>query len=124
MTKAPWEEGPLDPADTNELSITRFIAAPPDVVWRVFTTRTGEWWAPRPYTTPGVEFDLRPGGIARTDMQAPDGTPHPNEGVFLEVVPNRRIVSTDAFRAGWVPAPAFMVAIFTFDPEGEGTRYT
>ncbi len=108
----------------HELSITRFIEAPPDVVYRVWTGRTTEWWAPRPYTTPVVELDLRPGGRALTVMQAPDGTEMPNEGVFLEVVPNRKIVLTDAFKAGWVPQDAFMVVTVTFEPEGSGTRYT
>lgn len=125
MSGALSKDGATAPApDANELSITRHIAAPPEVVWRVWTTRTGEWWAPRPYTTPGIELDLRPGGIGRMDMQAPDGTPLPNQGVFLEVVPNERLVFTDAFRAGWVPNPAFMLVIVTFAPEDGGTRYT
>lgn len=108
----------------HELSITRFIGAPPETVYRVWTERTGEWWAPRPYTTPGVELDLRPGGVGRMDMRAPDGTDLPNQGVFLEVVPNRKLVFTDAFRAGWVPHAPFMVVVVTFEPEGDGTRYT
>ncbi len=107
-----------------ELSLNRFIDAPPDVVYKVWTTRTGEWWAPKPYTTPVVDFDLRPGGRSRTIMKAPDGTDLPNEGVFLEVIPNRKIVTTDAFRTDWQPQSAFMVAIVTFEPEGAGTRYT
>ena len=108
----------------HELSIERLIAAPPETVYRVWTERTGEWWAPLPYTTPGVELDLRPGGIGRMDMRAPDGTDMPNQGVFLEVVPNRKLVFTDAFRAGWLPNPAFMLVIVTFEPEDGGTRYT
>lgn len=107
-----------------ELSTSRLIAAPPETVYRVWTTRTGEWFAPKPYTTPGVELDLRPGGIARMDMQAPDGTALPNQGVFLEVTPNERLVFTDAFTAGWKPAETFMLAIVTFAPEAGGTRYT
>ncbi len=85
-------------AAKHELSITRFIAASPEAVYKVWTKRTGEWWAPRPYTTPIVEFDLRPGGSARTVMRSPDGTDMPHSGVFLEVVPNRRIVMTDALK--------------------------
>lgn len=111
-------------AAMRELSITRFIDAPPEAVYRVWTERTGEWWAPRPYTTPVVEHELRPGGRALSVMKAPDGTDMPNDGVFLEVVPNEKIVVTDAFTAGWIPQDAFMVAIFTFEPEGAGTRYT
>jgi uncharacterized protein YndB with AHSA1/START domain len=110
--------------DVFELSVSRLIAAPPETVYRVWTTRTGEWWAPRPYTTPGIELDLRPGGIGRMDMRAPDGTAMPNQGVFLDVVPNERLVFTDAFTAGWKPQDADTVAIVTFAPEEGGTRYT
>ncbi|WP_423828179.1 SRPBCC domain-containing protein [Sphingomonas oleivorans] len=47
-----------------------------------------------------------------------------NEGVFLEIVPNEKIVFTNAFSAGWISQDPFMVAIVTFEPEGAGTRYT
>jgi uncharacterized protein YndB with AHSA1/START domain len=109
----------------HELSITRLIQASPETVYRVWTERTAEWWAPRPYSTPEVDIDLRPGGRALMAMRAPDGTDLPREeGVFLEVVPNRRIVFTNAFRPDWIPQDPFMVVIVTFDPEGTGTRYT
>ncbi|MDQ4135947.1 MAG: SRPBCC family protein [Pseudomonadota bacterium] len=110
--------------EVHELSITRLIHASPEAVYRVWTERLGEWWAPKPYTTPVVELDLRPGGRGLMEMRAPDGTRMPHEGVFLEVVPNRKIVSTNAFTAGWIPQEPFMVAIWTFEPEGTGTRYT
>jgi uncharacterized protein YndB with AHSA1/START domain len=113
-----------EPIAQHELSITRFIAAPPETVFHVWTERTGEWWAPRPYTTPVVELDLRAGGGARMDMQAPDGTAMPHQGIFLEIVPNEKIVFTDSFRAGWIPQDPFMVVIVTFEAEGAGTRYT
>ena len=112
------------PGAVHELSITRLIAAPPEAVYRVWTERLGEWWAPRPYTTPVVELDLRPGGRGVMNMRAPDGTDMPNEGVFLEVIPNEKIVLTNAFRADWIPQDPFMVVIVTFAPEGGGTRYT
>lgn len=108
----------------HELSVTRLIAAPPEVVYRVWTERLGEWWAPRPYTTPVVELDLRPGGRGLMMMRAPDGTEMAHEGVFLEIVPNEKIVLTDAFQAGWRPQGPFIVMIVTFAPEGAGTRYT
>ena len=108
----------------HELSITRLIEASPEAVYTIWTERAGEWWAPRPYTTPVIDWDLRPGGRAYTMMRSPDGTDMPHEGFFLQVVPHRRIVVTDAFRPGWIPQNAFMVAVFTFEPEGSGTRYT
>jgi len=121
MTDAPSASGgtPL-----HELSINRFIAASPEIVWRAWTERLEEWWAPKPWTTKIIEQDLRAGGRACTEMAGPDGVPIRNEGVVLEVVPNRKIVFTNAFAAGWIPQTPFMVAIFTFEPEGTGTRYT
>ena len=57
--------------------------------------------------------------------RGPDGEAHLTDGIMLEVVPEQRFVSTDAFRVGWIPqSPAFMVGIFAIAPEGHGTRYT
>ena len=76
-------------------------------------------------TVPVCELDLRAGGVMRTVMRTPDGTEHPNAGVFLEVTAPSRIVFTDAFGPGWVPSGnPFMVAVTTFEAEAGGTRYT
>lgn len=114
-----------------ELSVTRFIGAPPETVYHVWTKRMEEWFAPKPWRTRNIEQDLRPGGRSAGEMTGPDGERHPNEGVYLEVVPNERIVFTNAFTAGWQPKTLMtsecdfaMVAIVTFEQEGAGTRYT
>ena len=58
-------------------------------------------------------------------MRGPDGTDMPNRGVYLEVVPNERLVVTDAYTEAWVPAQKpFMTVILTFADEDGGTRYT
>ena len=115
----------------HELSVTRYIDAPPETVYRVYTERTAEWWMPRPWTTPAVEWDLRTGGRMYTEMRSPEGQTDGGEGVFLEVVPGERIVWTNAFKPGWQPqilsnegCDFAMVAIITLEPEGTGTRYT
>lgn len=114
-----------------ELSISRYIDAPPAIVYRVWTERTAEWFAPKPFMTRVIAQELRPGGRSAIEMEGPDGSRHPEEGVFLEVVPNERIVTTNLFAAGWEPRTTktsecdfAMVAITTFEPEGHGTRYT
>ena len=56
----------------------------------------------------------------------PNGERMPNRGVFLEVIPNEKLVFTDCFVGDWEPNPNFMfVGIVTFEtlPDG-GTRYT
>src|SRR3546814_8702524 len=45
------------------------------------------------------------------------------EGVILEVIPERKVVFTDAFAKGWIPKKPFILGVFSFEPEGEGTRY-
>ncbi|HEX8307534.1 MAG TPA: SRPBCC domain-containing protein [Allosphingosinicella sp.] len=115
----------------HELSITRFIDAPPETVYRVYTERTEQWWAPAPWKTRIAAFDLRPGGRFAFEMEGPGGENHPEESVVLEAVPGERIVLTNAFAAGWEPRTTMdsdcdfpSVTLVTFEPEGSGTRYT
>ncbi len=72
-----------------------------------------------------VDTDVRPGGASYIVMQGPDGTQMPNRGVYLEVIPNRKIVFTDAYTSAWVPSgKPFFTGIITFEDEGGKTRYT
>jgi len=110
-----------------ELVLTRLINAPREKVYRAWTDPElmKRWFAPKPWTTPFVEVDVRPGGSATIVMRSPDGQDMPNHGVYLEVVPNQRLVSTDAYVKAWEPSPKpFMTLILTFEDEGGKTRYT
>jgi uncharacterized protein YndB with AHSA1/START domain len=110
-----------------ELVLTRLINAPRAKVYRAWTDPAllKQWFAPKPYTTPIVEIDVRPGGSAYFVMRGPDGKDLPNRGVYLEVVPNEKLVSTDAYVSAWEPSEKpFMTLILTFKDEGGKTRYT
>lgn len=110
-----------------ELVLTRLINAPREKVYRAWTDPEllKQWFAPKPYTTPIVEVDVRPGGSAYFVMRGPDGKDLPNRGVYLEVVPNQKLVSTDAYVKAWEPSEKpFMTLILTFEDEGGKTRYT
>ncbi len=109
--------------EDGELSVERHIAAAPDTVWRMMTDRMSDWWCPKPWTTEIVEQDQRPGGRAAMVMRGPEGEEHRLEGVFLEVVPGRRFVTTDAYAAGWIPREPFMTGVWEIEPAGDGTRY-
>src|SRR3954469_18195245 len=94
-----------------ELAVSALITAPREAVFAAWTRHLPEWWGPHGMTTPVCEMELRPGGAFRTVMRAPDGAEYPTRGIFLEVVPNERIVFTDAFEPGWIPHPgAFFTA--------------
>jgi uncharacterized protein YndB with AHSA1/START domain len=114
-------------SDDRELMLTRLIDAPREKVYRAWTDPhlLKQWFAPLPYTTPVAELDVRPGGSAFIVMRGPDGKDLPNHGVYLEVVPNQRLVSTDAYVKAWEPSEKpFMTLFLTFEAEGGKTRYT
>ena len=112
---------------SHELVLERIFDAPPEQVFRAWTdpTRLPKWFVPKPMTLPACEIDPRQGGVFRTVMRAPDGQEFDNTGVFLDVVPNRRLVFTDALIPGWKPSDrAFMVASVELEDLGGKTRYT
>ena len=111
-------------SDTRELSVTRFIAAPPAKVWEVMTDRQEEWWCPRPWRTAIDEQDRRPGGACNMTMHGPDGEVAPQRGIYLAYDEGRRFVTTDAVTADLMPASPFLIGLWEIAPEGAGTRYT
>jgi uncharacterized protein YndB with AHSA1/START domain len=107
--------------------LTRLIDAPSEKLYLAWTDPTllKQWFAPLPYTTPVAELDVRPGGSAFIVMRGPDGKDLPNHGVYLDVLPNQRLVSTDAYTKAWEPSEKpFMTLSLTFEDEGGKTRYT
>ena len=113
--------------DERELVLTRIFDAPPEKVYRAWTDPElmKQWFVPRPWTIAEAETDVRPGGGSRIVMRDPEGNEYPNEGVYLEVVENERLVFTDAYTAGWRPTQKpFFTGIITFEDIGGGkTRY-
>ena len=108
-----------------ELSVTRYIDAPRAIAWKVWTDLKQEWFCPKPWRAEVIEEDMRPGGRSAVQMFGPNvEETGPMEGIFLEVVPMEKVVTTDAYAAGWVPQTPFMTAIWSFADEGEGTRFT
>ncbi len=111
----------------HELVLNRLLDAPPEKLYRLWTDpgTYGEWFCPKPWRVSHAEMDVRAGGRSNVTMQGPNGEVVQNPGQWLEVIPNRKLVFSDAFVGDWKPkdgAP-FMVATLTFEPEGNKTRY-
>jgi len=114
-------------ADNRELTITRLIDASPDQVYAAWTQPelVKQWFAPKPWTTPRAQMDVRAGGSSLVVMCSPEGNEMPCHGVYLEVVPGKKLVFTDAYTEAWIPSEkAFMTVTVTFENEGGKTRYT
>jgi len=114
--------------DDRDLVLTRDIAVAREKLYRCWTEPAliRQWFAPKPWTTPHAEADVRPGGASNIVMRGPDGQEFANRAVYLEVAPNERIVGTDAYVRAWEPsAKPYMTLIVTFEDLGSGrTRYT
>ena len=117
-----------DTAADRELVLTRIVDVPADKLYRGWTEPElmKQWFAPKPFTVPVAETDVRPGGTSFVVMKDPDGAEYPNRGVYLDVEPGRKIVFTDAFTEAWTPSDKpFFVGTISFEDLGGGqTRYT
>jgi uncharacterized protein YndB with AHSA1/START domain len=111
-----------------DLVLTRIVDAPRDKVYRCWTEPEllKQWFAPKPWTTPHAALDVRPGGANLVVMADENGNEYPNPGIYLEVVPNEKLVVTDAYTGAWEPSnKPFMTAVLTFEDAGAGkTKYT
>jgi len=113
---------------THELVITRDVPIPAAKLYQGWTDPElmKLWFVPKPWTIASIKTELRVGGASEIVMRSPEGQEFPNRGVYLEVVPNEKLVFTDAYTEAWVPSEKpFMTAIITFEELGNGlTRYT
>lgn len=117
------------PVEKSELNISRFINAPPSLIWDALTTpeHLAKWWIPAPIECQVVKLDVRPGGAFETRMREGVGEFQPHvEGCFLEVLPEARLVWTTVLTAGWKPAEPWLAltAIVELEAKGRGTQYS
>ena len=86
------------PSD-REIVITRVVDAPRELVFDVMTNpeHVPHWFGLREWTLPVCKIDLGPGGDWRYVMRGPDGTEMGMSGVYKEVAPPERLVSTESF---------------------------
>lgn len=118
------------PDPSLDLVIERVVDVPAHLIWKVWTTPEliRQWFAPKPWTSPSCEIDLRPGGMFSVTMRGPDGEEFSGPGCHLEVIENKKLVWTSAMGPGFRPVKveeeAFLfTAIFTLEESEAGTHY-
>jgi uncharacterized protein YndB with AHSA1/START domain len=84
-------------AEKPSLTLERFYPVAPEKVWRAWTDpqALSRWFGPGgPQPVALAELDVRVGGRFRVLFGGAAGTEHEVQGVYREVVPNRRLVFT------------------------------
>lgn len=113
-------------ARNRELTLTRLLDAPRELVFRAWTdpAHLASWWGPKMFTNPVCEVDLRVGGALVIVMRAPDGTEHTMRGTFREIVkPEKIAFDNNAFDSnGTQHIKGFTTVLFADD--GGKTRMT
>ena len=83
------------------LTLKRRLKAAPEKVYAAWTDpeKIVKWFGPEQIETLSAQADARVGGRFRIVMRSSDGEEHDVGGVYREVVPNKKLVFTWAWRA-------------------------
>lgn len=104
------------------LTIQRTLKAPVQLVWDAWTQADHivKWWGPKGMNTQVVEHNFEVGGSWKFVMQMPDGKEFIAEGVYSEIVPLEKIITSADFKpmTEGVELQVLMVA------KGEETEFT
>ena len=105
-----------------EITITRVVEAPRDLVWKAWTEpeHLAEWWGPAGWSNPlpNVSMDVRPGGAFHvTSISDDDGSEMSTGGVYREVVEPERLVLEEPAEGSWHEGS---VSVVTFTDLGDG----
>jgi len=103
-------------ASDREITISRVVSAPRELVWEAMTNpkHVANWWGPRGFSTTIETMDFRVGGQWKHVMRGPDGANYPNKSTFKEITKPERIVFSHGGGREEGPGATF-VATWTFD---------
>ena len=106
------------------LALVRNLDAAPAKVWRALTEpeMLKRWMAPDDaFKVPVAEAQVRVGGRYHIVMISPDGEEHDVSGVYREIVPNRKLVYTWAWKTTPEREPVVTIELRA---AGSGTELT
>jgi uncharacterized protein YndB with AHSA1/START domain len=113
-----------------DLVFERSTTFPIEKVWMGWTHPQilMKWFCPRPWKVTECRIDLKPGGEFYTAFEGPSGEKVQNNGCYLEVIENKKLVWTGMMTKGFRPVPADpkgfqFVASILFSKSNNGTIY-
>ena len=116
------QETRAEPATADrEITISRVIDAPRELVFEVFTEvrHLSRWWGPEGFTTTTRSFEFRVGGEWDFVLHGPDGTDYQEWISWTEIAPPERIALLHGeFRGD----PNAFESVLTLEPDEAATR--
>lgn len=109
-----------------EIVLTRVLEAPRHLVFDAFTKPEliRRWLlGPPGWSMPVCEIDLRVGGAYRYVWRGADGTEMGVSGVYREIAPPERLVTTEVFDQAWYPGET-LVTTSLIERDGRTTLTT
>jgi uncharacterized protein YndB with AHSA1/START domain len=105
------------------LTLKRRFNAPAEKVYAAWTqpAQIAQWFGPDAGGVSHAEAEVRTGGRYTVIFQTEDGEEHHVSGVYREVVPNRKLVFTWAWRS--TPERESLVTVL-IEPQGEDSLFT
>ena len=103
VTTAKMGETTFTTPSDREVAATRVFDAPRRLVWEAHTIpeHVSQWMlGPEGWTMPVCEIDLRPGGKWRYVWRKGDGSEMEIHGVYKEIRPPEKLVSTENVKSG------------------------
>ncbi|HMF64925.1 MAG TPA: SRPBCC family protein [Edaphobacter sp.] len=104
-----------------EILMTRVFDAPRTLLFEAWTNpkHLPHWMlGPEGWTMPVCEIDLRPGGKWHFVWRRTDGTEMGMSGVYREIVPPERLVSTESWGGDW---PETLNTLILTEKDGKTT---
>lgn len=115
-----------EPSD-RVLVITRTFDAPRTLVFKAWTDpeHMRQWFGPKDFSVMSCDMDVRTGGSFRIHSRSAEGSDHYLQGVYREVIPPERLVSTYCWSdAQWNPTRPETILTLTFEEELAKTKLT
>ena len=111
-------------AEKPSLTIKRRVNAPPEKVYAAWTDpeKILKWFGPDSGPVHEAATDVRVNGRYAVSFSTEDGEEHNVSGVYREVVPDRKLVFTWAWRT--LPAERESLVTILIKPDGTGSILT